>query len=144
MTRGFPGDSVVKNPPANAGDMDSIPGLVRSHMPWSCLSRAPQLLSLCSRAHETQPVSPHAAPTEAQAPRAPGPQREQPQHSEAHVLQLGESPCSNKDLTQSKVNKPLSKMGKNKGQCQGCVFVYETIKRNKEVITIKLWFSNVF
>ena len=25
MTRGFPGDSVVKNPPANAGDMDSIP-----------------------------------------------------------------------------------------------------------------------
>ena len=27
---GFPGDSVVKNPPANAGDMGSIPGLGRS------------------------------------------------------------------------------------------------------------------
>ena len=27
---GFPGDSVVKNPPANAGDLDSIPGLGRS------------------------------------------------------------------------------------------------------------------
>ena len=27
---GFPGDSVVKNPPANAGDQGSIPGLGRS------------------------------------------------------------------------------------------------------------------
>ena len=26
----FPGGSVVKNPPANAGDVDLIPGLVRS------------------------------------------------------------------------------------------------------------------
>ena len=31
----FPGGTVVKNPPANAGDMGSIPGLGRSHMPWS-------------------------------------------------------------------------------------------------------------
>ena len=31
----FPGDAVVKNPPANAGDMDSIPGLERSNMPRS-------------------------------------------------------------------------------------------------------------
>ena len=28
--KGFPGGSVVKNPPANAGDMGSIPGLGRS------------------------------------------------------------------------------------------------------------------
>jgi len=28
--RGFPGGSVVKNPPANAGDVGSIPGLGRS------------------------------------------------------------------------------------------------------------------
>ena len=27
---GFPGGSVVKNPPANAGDMGSIPGLGKS------------------------------------------------------------------------------------------------------------------
>ena len=27
---GFPGGSVVKNPPANAGDTDSIPGTGRS------------------------------------------------------------------------------------------------------------------
>ena len=28
----FPGGAVVKNPPANAGDTSSIPGLGRSHM----------------------------------------------------------------------------------------------------------------
>ena len=32
---GFPGGSVVKNPPANAGDTGSSPGLGRSHMPQS-------------------------------------------------------------------------------------------------------------
>ena len=34
-TRDFPGGAVVKNPPANAGDVASIPGPGRSHMPWS-------------------------------------------------------------------------------------------------------------
>ena len=34
-TRDFPGGTVVKNPPANAGDMGSIPGPGRSHMPRS-------------------------------------------------------------------------------------------------------------
>ena len=33
--RGFPGGSVVKNPPANAGDTGSSPGQGRSHMPRS-------------------------------------------------------------------------------------------------------------
>ena len=33
--RDFPGGSVVKNPPASAGDMGSSPGLGRSHMPRS-------------------------------------------------------------------------------------------------------------
>ena len=32
---GFPGGTVVKNPPANAGDMGSSPGQGRSHMPQS-------------------------------------------------------------------------------------------------------------
>ena len=31
----YPGGTVVKNPPANAGDMGSSPGLGRSHMLWS-------------------------------------------------------------------------------------------------------------
>ena len=30
----FPGGAVVKNPPANAGDTGSSPGLGRSHMLW--------------------------------------------------------------------------------------------------------------
>ena len=41
---GFPGSSVVKNPPANAGDMSSIPGSGRSSgeengnpLQYSCL-----------------------------------------------------------------------------------------------------------
>ena len=33
--QGFPGGSVLKNPQANAGDLDSIPNLGRSHMPRS-------------------------------------------------------------------------------------------------------------
>ena len=32
---GFPGGAVVKNPPANAGDMGSSHGPGRSHMPQS-------------------------------------------------------------------------------------------------------------
>ena len=32
MMLGFPGGSVVKNFPANAGDMGSVPELGRSHM----------------------------------------------------------------------------------------------------------------
>ena len=34
-SRGFLGGSVVKNPPANTGDMGSIPDPGRSHMPRS-------------------------------------------------------------------------------------------------------------
>ena len=37
---------MVKNLPANAGDMGSSPGLGRSHMPRSKWAREPQLLSL--------------------------------------------------------------------------------------------------
>ena len=33
--RRFPGGAVVKNPPANAGDVGSSPGPGRSHMPCS-------------------------------------------------------------------------------------------------------------
>ena len=43
---GFPGGAVVENPPANAGDTGSSPGLGRSHMPRSNWARESQLLSL--------------------------------------------------------------------------------------------------
>ena len=46
----FPGGSVVKNPPASAGDMGSIPGPGRSYMSQSNQAHVPQLLRLCSRA----------------------------------------------------------------------------------------------
>ena len=35
MWQGFAGGSAVKNPPANAGDMVSIPDLGKPRMPWS-------------------------------------------------------------------------------------------------------------
>ena len=35
ITRDFPGGSVVKNLPTNAGDTGLIPGLGRFHMLWS-------------------------------------------------------------------------------------------------------------
>ena len=50
----FPGDAVVKNPPANAGDMGSSRGPGRSHMPQSNEARAPQLLSLRATAAEAR------------------------------------------------------------------------------------------
>ena len=40
----YPGGPVVKNPPANAGDMGSIPGLGRPCMPWSKQARVPRPL----------------------------------------------------------------------------------------------------
>ena len=66
--QGFPGCSVVKNPPAIAGDMGLIPGLGRSHILQSNQAREPQLLSLCPRDQEPQLMGPHASTTEVLAP----------------------------------------------------------------------------
>ena len=66
MEGGFPGGAVVENPPANAGDTGSIPGLGRSHILRSNQARAPQLLSQ------------RATTIEAHAPRARAPQQEKP------------------------------------------------------------------
>ena len=51
----FPGGGVVKNPPASAGDVGSVPGPGRFHM--LC---APHLLTPGSRALKRQLVSPPA------------------------------------------------------------------------------------
>ena len=56
IAKGFRGDSVVKNPPASAGDTGSSPGPGRSHVPWNNEACAPQL------------PSPQAASTEACTP----------------------------------------------------------------------------
>ena len=55
---GFPGGSVVKNPPTSAGDAGSIPGPGRSHRPRSNKAGAPRLLSRSSRARESQLLKP--------------------------------------------------------------------------------------
>ena len=54
---GFPRGSVVKNPPANAGDTGSIPDSGRSHTLWNSYARVPQLLSPYSRAWQLQLLS---------------------------------------------------------------------------------------
>ena len=41
----FLGDPAVKNPPANAGDMGSIPGPGGSHMLWNNSTHVPPLLN---------------------------------------------------------------------------------------------------
>ena len=92
IPRCFPAGAVVENPPANAGDTGSIPGLGRSHMPWSNEARAPQLLSLCSRAREPQLLSLRATTTEACVPRARAPQLEKPLQWEARTPQRRVAP----------------------------------------------------
>ena len=46
VNRGFPGGSIVKNLPTNAGDMGSIPGSGRFHMPHYNKARAPRTCAL--------------------------------------------------------------------------------------------------
>ena len=73
--RAFPAGAVVKNPPANAGDVGSIPGPGTSHMPRAT---KPVHHNYCSRALEPQLLSPRATTTEAHAPRDGAPQHEKP------------------------------------------------------------------
>ena len=51
MYMGFPGGSVVKNPPANAEDTGSIPGLVK--IPWKWL---PTSVCLPRESHGQRPT----------------------------------------------------------------------------------------
>jgi len=50
--RGFPGDPVVKNPPANAGFIGLIPDPRRNHTPWSNLAHN-------KRNHHERPTHPN-------------------------------------------------------------------------------------
>ena len=70
-SEGFPGGTVVKNPPANAGDTGSSPGPERSHMQ----------------------LSPCTTTTEARAPRACALQQEKPPQWEARALQQRVAPA---------------------------------------------------
>ena len=59
------------------------------HNYWAC---APQLLSLRSRAHEPQLLSPRATATEARGPRARALQQEKPPQWEARAPQRRVTP----------------------------------------------------
>ena len=107
---GFPGDSMVKNPPANEGDMGLIPDTARSHMLQSNQAHEPQLLSLSSRAWEQQLLK-------TTHPRADVLQQENPLQWGACALQLENSRHStqlektvwhNEDPAQPKINKQIN------------------------------------
>ena len=89
---GFPGGSVVKNPPANARDTGAIPDLGRSHMPQSNAAHEPQLLGCAQEprssscwAHVPQPLPVH--------PGACAWQQEKPAQWEECTRQLECRPC---------------------------------------------------
>ena len=69
IAKGFPWWLMVKNLPANAGDVGLILDSGRSYIPWNNWACVPQLLCLCSRAGGPQLLRPHATTTEAD-PRA--------------------------------------------------------------------------
>ena len=66
---------MVKNPPANAGNMDSIPGLGKLRVPQGNKALLPQLLK-------------------PKHPRVQAPQQEKPPQWEAHASQLESRPHS--------------------------------------------------
>ena len=104
---------MVENLPANAGDTGWSPDPGSSHVPRSNEARAPQLLSLSSRACKPQLLSPQAPTTEARMPRACAPQqREAKAMRSPHTTKKGSprSPqlerkpaCRNEDPTQPKI-----------------------------------------
>ena len=54
---GFPGGSVVKNLPANAGDMGLSPGLGRFHMLWSNKALALEAMPSNKRSHHYEKLA---------------------------------------------------------------------------------------
>ena len=106
---GFPGDSVVKNPPASAGDTGLIPGLGNStchgatksvlYNDWPCAlePRRRQLSGSCMAASGAcEPSGPRSTARAATALTSPStPTREQP-----CLRELEKGPRSHKDTTQ--------------------------------------------
>ena len=105
VTLRLPSSAVGKNPPANGGDLDLMPGLRGFHMLHSGWASAPQLLSPRARvvnlshlnllalgpwAPTTEPV---CCNSDAHVPTACAPEQEQPAQREAHTLQQGAAPA---------------------------------------------------
>ena len=103
------------SPFANARNRGLIPDPGTFHMPRSNSAFMPQLMSLCSGAHELQLMSLCAVTAEACVPRACAPHQEKPPQWEAHAPQWRVAPSlcnkrkpvpafSNKDPAQPKIN----------------------------------------
>ena len=113
VTWGFPGGTVIKSPPASAGDTGLIRvwedptccGATKPVRPnyWACAlepvshnywAHVPQLLKPAHcRARMPQLVSLRAATTEARTPRARAPQQEKPLQREARAPQPRVAPA---------------------------------------------------
>ena len=109
---GLPCGSVLKNIPANAGDMGLIPGLRRFYTQLIFHSQ------LSPRATTTEPVlwSPRATILKPMNPRACAPQQEKPSQWEAsapqlqsRLLQLEKAHCMKQWRPSSAKNKQTSK-----------------------------------
>ena len=96
---GFPGGSVVRSLPANAGNMGLVPGPGRSHMPQSNYAREPQLLG---PARATACARQQGKPLQREAHT---PQPESSPRAALLARAAGKSPCSNEDSAQQKTNK---------------------------------------
>ena len=77
-TQDFPGRAVVKNPPANAGDMGLSPASGKIPHAAEQLSLSATTTEPAVRAHEPQLLSSCATTTEARVPRARARQQEKP------------------------------------------------------------------
>ena len=94
----FPGCPVVKNPAANAGDTDSIPGLERSHMLQGNGARQPPLRSQHSRTQEPQLLKSMCSRDCAAQTGKPPQQAHAAQLEKAHTQQLRSSAARNKEV----------------------------------------------
>ena len=102
-TQDLPGVPVVGSLPANAGDMGSVPGPERVHMPRSNQAHGPQLQSPLLK-----PVCPRARTM--QQEKSPQREAQAPRRRTAPTFRNERKPaCSNKDPAQPNTHSSLKK-----------------------------------
>ena len=94
----FPGGSVVKNPPANAGDTGSIPGPGRCYVPQPSLRSRARELQLLTPVHHTQRSMAVTSPRTAAREQPPVPATER-------NLAVMETPQSHRPINKNYLKK---------------------------------------